>query len=317
MKRKRTTKSERVAARATVGALGPRLLAKQTLKVYEEAVQHFRQWLLGSRKTWPEHVEELDELLQEFIEDWWKQGETKADVANLLSALSHPTTGCARVGQFLKGSWKLYSLWSHLEKKERCLPIRLKTCRAIAGQALRHGWHDVAFCLLLAFHCLLRTVEFTGVRVGDFIWTMQGQRGVLQLCDTKSSKRTHVEESVTLEDHQLCAFGRALSQGKLPGDKLLECSPKVLRRKLRQLLDELGLGSLNIMPYSFRRGGATEHFRRFNSMAKTTARGRWSSQKTARIYVQEALAEKELQGTEREETRLTSAETVLVRFFTT
>ena len=52
----------------------------------------------------------------------------------------------------------------------------------------------------------------------------------------------------------------------------------------------LKLEGLNIRPYSIRRGGATHHFHLNGNMSATVVRGRWSSAKTARIYIEDGLA---------------------------
>eukprot|EP00971_Amphidinium_carterae_P176932 3508315-Amphidinium_carterae.1 len=51
----------------------------------------------------------------------------------------------------------------------------------------------------------------------------------------------------------------------------------------------LGLKFLALKPYGLRRGGATELFRTARSMDLVVVRGRWGSQKVARIYVNEGL----------------------------
>jgi hypothetical protein len=270
----------------------------------------------SEEKAWPSEAEALDELMEEYVEHCWQQGDTRAEIANLLSAISHPLTGLARAAKHLKGAWRYYGLWVKLEKKDKCLPIRPLTCRAIAGRAVARGWFDLAFILLLAYHCLLRTQEFSEARCGDFEWSACSNKGVLRLPDTKSGKRNHVEEQVSITDSKLSAFGRAVMRDLQPGDRVLSCSIKVMRQRLRQLLEDLRLQNLYILPYSFRRGGATAHFRAGNSMASTMARGRWSSAQTARIYVNEALQALEEVRSERQEKLLKSASKKLDRFLT-
>jgi hypothetical protein len=52
---------------------------------------------------------------------------------------------------------------------------------------------------------------------------------------------------------------------------------------------------LRFTPYSLRRGGATYHFAVTGSLGSLTQRGRWSSSRTARIYLAEAQVEAEQQ----------------------
>ena len=199
MKRKSSTKAERRATLQSVGQLSKRLLAEETLRLYEASIATFYEWLKSEEKIWPEAADELDELLEEYVEHCWLEGDTRAEIANLLSALSHPVTGLARVSSHLRGAWRFYGLWVKLEKREKCLPIRRLTCRAIAGRAIAHEWYDMAFLFLLAFHCLLGTQEFAEARCADFEWSMCGTKGVLHLASSKSGKRNHVEEQVSVD----------------------------------------------------------------------------------------------------------------------
>ena len=58
----------------------------------------------------------------------------------------------------------------------------------------------------------------------------------------------------------------------------------------------LGVRSEAFTPHDLRRGGATWHFGLFSSYDRTQEHGRWSHQRTARQYIDEALAEVGLGG---------------------
>ena len=60
--------------------------------------------------------------------------------------------------------------------------------------------------------------------------------------------------------------------------------------KFDQTLSEPGLPQLGLRPYSLRRGGATLAFRWGVPLSKLCVRGRLSQEKTARIYMQEAVS---------------------------
>ena len=144
---------------------------------------------------------------------------------------------------------------------------------------------------------------------------MCGTKGVLHLASSKSGKRNHVEEQVSIDDRRLASFGAALTKMLQPGDRVLRYSVKLLRKRLRILLQELNLQDLYILPYSFRRGGATVHFRGGGNMAAIVARGRWGSSQTARIYVNEALQDAEELRTSKEDRLLLKAAAELETFF--
>ena len=106
-----------------MGQLSKRLLAEKTLRLYEASIARFYEWLKSEEKVWPDELpdaaDELDELLEEYVEHCWLEGDTRAEIANLLSASSHPVTELARVSAHLRGAWRYYGLWVKLEKRER------------------------------------------------------------------------------------------------------------------------------------------------------------------------------------------------------
>ena len=289
MKRPRSTRQSRRSERRLVGHLAKKLLAPKTVTLYTNAIVQFLRWLQAEKIAWPKDPDDLEEILYNYVEHCWSEGDSKADFANLLSAISHPLTGIARIAKFIRGAWKFYGLWVKLEQKQRCLPLSPKLCRMIAGQCLRHGWYDMSFIVLLAFHCLLRTQEFCECKCGDLQVSRLGRRGILNLPDTKSGKRSHKTESVTVCDSRLLAFAQSLQAGKLPGDPFLSIKAPTFRKRFQAILAELDLDNLYILPYSLRRRGATAHFRAGNSLHRTCLRGRWTSTATARIYINEAL----------------------------
>ena len=75
-----------------------------------------------------------------------------------------------------------------------------------------------------------------------------------------------------------------------PGDRIVGRTPYQLRRILKELIVTFGLSDFNFQWYSLRRGGASYDFSRHGSMEATLLRGRWESVKSARVYVNEALA---------------------------
>ena len=102
-------------------------------------------------------------------------------------------------------------------------------------------------------------------------------------------KRTGSTDSVSVTDAPLIRLLARLIQIKQPGDSIIERVPQALRRCFRQLGDGLSLNNLLLKPYSMRRGGATSLFRGTNSLDVVVLKGRWATQRTARIYVNTSL----------------------------
>ena len=74
-------------------------------------------------------------------------------------------------------------------------------------------------------------------------------------------------------------------------DLLLDMPYQEFRRVWYICIENAGLPAMEWRPYSLRRGGATEDFLYHHSFDRTADRGRWSSVKTARIYINEAMSE--------------------------
>ena len=107
---------------------------------------------------------------------------------------------------------------------------------------------------------------------------------------TKSGQRMGAAESVSIEDGVIQNMVRAWKLTALPGDPLYPAGPVEFRKNFAELLKQFGLDTQEYKPYSLRRGGATHHFRVHGSLSLTTLRGRWSAEKTARIYINDGLA---------------------------
>ena len=59
------------------------------------------------------------------------------------------------------------------------------------------------------------------------------------MASSKSGKRNHAEEQVSIDDRKLAALGAALTKMLPPGDRVLRCSVKLLQKRLRSILKEL------------------------------------------------------------------------------
>ena len=71
---------------------------------------------------------------------------------------------------------------------------------------------------------------------------------------------------------------------------LINMSPTLFRKWFARALEETSLAALPCKPYSLRRGGATQSFLETQSYSAVCQRGRWSSERTSRIYIQDSIA---------------------------
>ena len=74
------------------------------------------------------------------------------------------------------------------------------------------------------------------------------------------------------------------------GERIYTHNARVFRRELTSMLAFLGINDERFAAYSFRRGGASYLFKTTGSLDTTAVRGRWSHEKTARLYIEQAAS---------------------------
>jgi len=265
--------------------LSDTVLSKIARNRYEKAVCLYFEWLQDRGEELPADEKNLDESLCEYIESVWEDGGVKSLVSNLLSGLG---SLCKSLKGQYKTAWSLYTAWGTLEMPERARPFTAEDAMAVAGFFLAKGLSELAILTLVGFHCLLRTNEMLTLRRISCEIAEDEQTCLLQLGYTKGGKRRGVAESVIVTDTCLVKALQVLCAKIRPGDFLCECSYQQYRKYLSDALIYLGLENLNFRTYSLRRGGASFHFVQTGSYSTTCQRGRWSSLKTCRMYIDES-----------------------------
>ena len=114
---------------------------------------------------------------------------------------------------------------------------------------------------------------------------------VLTLPNSKGASRSGQPETVVFKDRFLIAQLNARLMAE--GSESLVCAGTYgsFTREYKELGSFLGVRSDAFTPHGLRRGGATWHFGLFFSYDRTQEHGRWSHQRTARQYIDEAMAE--------------------------
>jgi hypothetical protein len=283
----RRSAAQRKTDRRALGSLQSLVVAPSTRGRYFQAVSRFLEFLQLHGYGYPCTFSSLDGHVCEFIEYLWHNGEPKAFASDCLSGLGHfiPATK-----KHLVGGWRLHGSWSRAELPARAIPFTPVMVYAIAQKAFEKGWEDLCLLVLLGFDRFARTGELFAATKQDFVFNHSRSKVVWSLPLTKSGQRVGAQESLVVEDPWLV---RALSnylRSLQNGDTLRHTSPGVMRSRLKQLLLELNFSD-GFQWYSLRRGGATHLFRSSNNMSQVCMIGRWNCQKTARIYVTDALSQ--------------------------
>ena len=252
---KRASRAAKVEARRRLGPLAKRTVKETTRKLYDFAMALFKCWLRSEGLCWPFEDTELTERLMEYAQVLWEEGESKADLANLLSAFHDAEPA---VDPFLRGAWRLYHIWKRDELQEQSTPAKRDWAEAMAGLALQWGWTKAA----------------------------------LKLGMTKGGYRKGRPEAVVLDKPELTRWLEAERSEEAPRARLLPGGAQELRKKFNVLAKSLGLGNANLRFYSLRRGGATYLFNESGSFDVCAEAGRWSNVRTARVYIDSALQTK-------------------------
>ena len=282
----RVGRASRRQARAQLGALRDQVVARGTLKRYEKAVDAFFRYLDETGRALPSEPDALDALACSRIEDLWQEGDARAYAGDMLSGLSHFIES---VRGKLPAAWRLFTAWGRAELPCRAPPFSPDIVLAMCGFALAAGDLASAAALSLGFHALLRSGELTSMLKGDVYLDADRGTGVLNLGLTKGGQRRGVVEHVPLDDGNVVRLLAVALEGKEKGDLVCGRSSRDFMASFRSYLAKLRLGNEGYKLYSLRRGGATHWFRRSGSMAGTCERGRWSSSRTARIYINDGL----------------------------
>ena len=230
---------------------------------------------------------DLDPVLCEYVEALWQQGDGRSLAQDALSGLQWKLPV---LKGHLRGAWELTQAWQRLGLPARAPPLPPRHCLALAGWCLQAGYPEMAVGIVLAFHCVLRTGELLALSTRDVSINLSELSAVLDLGFTKSGVRKGVRESITVEQPWLVKALQAALLHRQPHDPLIQGGSNRFRRIFKDAVSNLGLDHCCFLPYSLRRGGATELWRRTGNLPKVTLRGRWAHLITVRIYVNDGLA---------------------------
>ena len=147
------------------------------------------------------------------------------------------------------------------------------------------------FNLLLAFHCYLRISEVVGLE--RLMCLLPGDAGMVRGALPEISMRktkTGPCQSVLIEDPLVLSLLGAFVEGKRKEGRLFQSlSEYGLRLGLQQALNRLGVPPGEYVVHSCRHGGAAhDYHRNLRTFEAIKARGRWRSEKSCLIYIQQA-----------------------------
>ena len=272
------TRADRQRKRAGIRLRDYTITEKTRLR-YEAAVARILPHLEAQ-----ENLQDLDSILNDWIEWQWVRGEALTLIADGLSGLHF---FWPEIRGQLRQAWRLFKSWRRVETPARAPPLTVQLARAFIAKAVDAGKLALATLIGLGFHGLLRTGELLKLRFVDIEWN--SSCGVMSLHQSKTGLRTGSQEAVAIRDSLVLQLLSTLwtVQRPAPGDLLWRFSGSSFRSEFQKLCDFFQVTSLRFKPYSLRRGGATHLLRIGVPLETILIRGRWRNLNVARLYLQD------------------------------
>lgn len=254
----------------------------RTLRLYRFEVSQFFDYLAAAGLRLPSTFARLDDLLAEYINHLFQEGESLSRAGWVLSGFRrfYP-----RVRRELAVSQQWYNNWTRAHVPERATPITWRILRAGVALCESEGWCHLGATMLVGFIFMLRTQEMLLLSTDDIL--IAHGTVTIRLVATKTSRQ--YEQSLTFEDPGVVAL-----LGKLVNSftkkEFWPFSMTYFRSCFRSLFDFFGLEALHLVPYSIRRGAATHFYQFYNNLDYVMVQGRWKDLRTARIYLDDSRA---------------------------
>ena len=282
------TRHQRQQRRSNLGSLRSLTVQPATRLRYSKALQAFHRYLQDCLLQLPTQLRLLDSVVSDYIEHLWFSGQPRSLANDSLASIQDAQPS---VRGHLPLAWRLLKTWGLREEPCRAPPLPEHLVQALAGYWLFHGDALMALSILLGYYAVfLRTGEVLALKASDFHMTHAYSAVVLTLRSTKTGKRTGHSESVTLRVADVACRVWNWIRTAPPSAHLVSVSPQTWRRKFSQAVEALHLEEHEFRPYSLRRGGATFWFSKGWSLDQLCVYGRWQSQRTARMYLDDSLA---------------------------
>jgi integrase len=262
-------------------------ISPATTRRYKIAVHRFFVWRKSAGHSAVSSLAQLDQLGGEYLNFLWQDDSPLYWAGDFVSGLKRLYPACKR---HLDTTKLYYDNWVKVTPRRRAFPFTLDLIRGVAALALIDGQPRLAGAFLVCFAGLLRVAEVMHLKQED-VKFLNPRVVVLLLPESKGAKRKGQTESVMIRDPTLVKI-LAFCVKTCGSDGLVFGGTyRAFAKALIEFAAVFGLKHPNLTPHGLRRGGATWHFGRFLSYDKTQAHGRWAQARTAKLYIDEAMAE--------------------------
>ena len=218
----------------------------------------------------------------------------------------HAVLACQVRWRCLKG--KLFRPWDALKawelqrgkKSRRPMPIDLLHAMVVFALASSLENTDLADlyvpCSILAlvgFHALLRPAEIVALTVGDLMFQVGADGGlivVIALTDPKNRRAMGASQFALIRHSGVAQWLRWFCAGLPRALRLWPASYTAYNATFKAILAHMGLTGLGLTAGSLRPGGTTYLYINGKPVGEIKYMGRWRSETSLSIYVQEAMA---------------------------
>ena len=282
--------SERKRAPRPSDVLHTARYSKGTRRQYDDGVRHFLNWVRSTRAR-TRSSREMDAAFCEFLR-WWFDTHDGRSAQTVVCAYYGLRWYIPELKNRMPRSLQLINGWKRHRPSEQHPPLTWPLACAIAIALVRRGLPRYAVGVLLSFDCLLRVHELAALRPvhvqdGNHRAHEHNMRGrvLLHLPKTKANEVQSVEVWRP-EVRRLVLWLASVTPTRWT---LLAARDYSFRYAFTKVVAELGLDPKFVL-HSLRHGGATAMYNAGASMVAVRDRGRWSTVKSARHYVQSGRA---------------------------
>ena len=237
-----------------------------TVQAYRRALRAFFRFLKPENKGFPQSSNLLDQLLAEFINELFQEGESPGQAGCALSGLKR---FIPRLRGKLPTSQQFYSNWVRVHTPVRTPPIPWTVVKALAEVALLLNRPRLAACFTLQLLCFLNSGKKLALTSADV--ACLPSHIVLALHSTKTCRGR--VQSVSLFDPSLIHLLQPMLAIWSPQDIICPVTAFAMRAFFQKVLEFLLIPPLTFSLYSLRRGGATYHWQRTRNFESTMLMG--------------------------------------------
>ncbi|CAE7745598.1 dnc [Symbiodinium sp. CCMP2456] len=294
--------ADRATRRAGLLLEADRVVRPVTRSNRARLAEAFSQWLLESQGrslesllavSW-EHVEQIGEALTAYGQHLFRSGQAYYKFSETINAVASLRPAIRRS---LTRPWDLAFAWLTEEPTNHHKAMPKSILLAVMAVALLWGWPVEAAIFGLAWTGLLRIGEVLNATRRDLVLPDDAAPGtnhaLLRISTPKTRGRAARHQAARVDPSDIVEL-LSVVFGPLPAAaKLWPYSDGVLRRRLRTILDRLGLVNGEKPAFdlaSFRPGGATWMLAQTENAELVRRRGRWLSGRVMEIYLQEITA---------------------------